>query len=359
MISKLSIYLFLGVFLCTFASCDDAVDEVETRMVVLKIESPNKDAQLIEGQQFDLQLDIIENNANARLTVLLNAAKILDKKGVSTNEKLTISPEQLKLGYNEIEVIIEGFDDTKHSELRNVIVFSKTQPEVFIPVVQKTYPHNANHYTQGYEFLGNRLFEGTGQKGQSKVAEINLNSGEPTRQVDNDASIFGEGITIMNGEIFQLTWQSQICYVYNLADFSKKKEFNYNGEGWGLANDGKVLYMSNGSSRIVVRDPKTFEEVRSFDVFSNSQEYRALNELEFVDGFLYANVYQENFIVKIDPKDGRVVGLIDGNDLTTEGRGSGDVLNGIAYNAVNKRWYITGKNWIKVFEVVLEKKSAG
>lgn len=348
----LSATIFLAL-----TACNGDEDSADTRMVVLKVLGPQKNAQFIEGQDVALKLDIKNDNPEAKLSILLNGDVLHEQQGVKTAEAYTIFSEKVKLGYNDIEIILDGFDDKKHSDKRQVIVFANSEPELLLPEIQRSLPHNAKHYTQGYEFSSGRLYEGTGQLGQSMVAEIELNSGAAIRKVENESNVFGEGITILNDEIYQLTWQSRMCYVYDLKDFSKKKQYSYDGEGWGIANDGEVLYMSNGSSKITVRNPKTFEIIRSFDVFSNRQEYRALNELEFVDGFLYANVYQQNYILKIDPKDGRVVGLIDCEELVQLGRGKGEVLNGIAYNAQNKRFYLTGKYWDKVFEVQLKPKS--
>jgi len=355
-LKALHIFLFASLVILLTA-CNGADDTSETRMVVLKVLSPQKNAQFIEGQDASVKLDIKGDNLEATLMVLLNGQVLLEQKGVKASETITIFSEKMQLGYNDIEIVLEGFDDKKHSDKRQIIVFANTAPDIFIPEIQRSLPHNPKHYTQGYEFSSGRLYEGTGQLGQSMVAEIELNTGAALRKVENESNVFGEGITILNGEIYQLTWQSRVCYVYDLNGFSKKRQYTYDGEGWGIANDGEVLYMSNGSSKITVRNPKTFEIIRTFDVFSNRQEYRALNELEFVDGFLYANVYQQNYILKIDPKDGRVVGLIDCEELVQLGRGKGEVLNGIAYNAQNKRFYITGKYWDKVFEVVFKPKS--
>ena len=356
MVSRNLLITFFFTTLCFLTSCESEVNDEQTRIVVLKVLSPANESQFIEGENFELTLDILKNNPEAVLQVSLNNKKILEKRGVRTSEKLTIESKNIRLGFNELQIKLKGFDNQTHIENRKVIVFTKTEPEILVPVIKNSFPHNPNHYTQGYEFEGGRLFEGTGQLGQSLISEILLNSGEVFRKIDNDPNIFGEGITILNNEIYQLTWQNRVCFVYNLQDFTKKKEFKYDGEGWGLANDGKVLFMSNGSSRITVRDVNSFDVLRTFDVFSNRQEIRALNELEYVDGFLYANVYQQNYIVKIDPKDGRVVGLIDCEQLVKEGKGNGDVLNGIAYNSKNSKFYLTGKNWEKVFEVDLQKK---
>jgi glutamine cyclotransferase len=352
-------YRFFLLLLIALAiiSCNGDSDD-ETRTVVLKVSAPKNNSQFIEGQSVSIVLDIIQPNSNAFLSVLVNGNLVYEKQGVSNEENIALDQASMNLGYNDIEIRLEGFNQTTHTERRKVVIFPNTTPDIYLPEIQKILPHNPKHYTQGYEFLEDRLFEGTGQLGESMVGEINLSTGSVLRKVSNEPNVFGEGITILNGEIFQLTWQSRICYVYNLVDLKMKKQFSYDGEGWGLANDGKVLYMSDGSSKIYVRNPENFEVIRTFDVFSNRQEYRALNELEYVDGYLYANVYQQNYILKIDPKDGRVVGLIDCDELVKIGKGSGDVLNGIAFNKKNERFYITGKYWDKVFEVILQIKSA-
>jgi glutamine cyclotransferase len=151
--------------------------------------------------------------------------------------------------------------------------------------------------------------------------------------------------------VYQITWEARKCFVYDVNTFERKREYQYFGEGWGIANDGQHLIMSNGTSEIVFRDPATFDVVRSIYVFDSNQEYRALNELEYHNGSIYANVYQEDYILQIDPKNGKVLAKIDAVDVVKRGKGNGDVLNGIAFNAKTGNFVLTGKNWPKLFEV--------
>lgn len=232
-----------------------------------------------------------------------------------------------------------------------------------LPPVQKKaiivnrFPHQNTSYTQGLEFHDNKLYEGTGQYGESFIAQVDLNSGSHLMKKEASSSDFGEGITILNNKIYQLTWQNKKCYVYDLKTFRKIKEFVYNTEGWGLTNDGTNLIMSDGSQNIYFRDPKTFEVLRSIQIATNSQEIPLINELEFIKGKLFANIYQWNVIVEIDPMVGSVLGIIDCSDLVKEiqqsssNRNRPDVLNGIAYNESNNKFYVTGKYWETLFEI--------
>ena len=349
--------LLLSALCLAFFSCEDDTPPEENRMVVLKVKSPQQNAQFTEGQPVVLGLDLIEKQTEASIIISVNDQEFKTLKNFDVQESIELPDSLFSLGYNDIGVVLKNFKGKNHVEKRSVIFFSKTKPEVYEPKILGTFQHNTNHYTQGLEFLGNDLYEGAGQYAQSRVAQVNPSNGSTIREVQNADNIFGEGITILNNVLYQLTWTNKTCLVYDLLSLKKTKEFSYEGEGWGLTNDGQFLYMSNGSSTITVRDPKTFKEIRQFHVFSNTREYRMLNELEFAEGFLYANVYQENFILKIDPKDGRVVGVVDCSSLVELGKGAGEVLNGIAFHKNKKRFYLTGKYWEKMFEVIFEPKS--
>jgi glutamine cyclotransferase len=339
-------------------SCNGSGDNEDERIVVLRITSPGKDAQYISGQEVVLNLDIKDDFPTATLEIYLNDSLLISQKGAEKMMEFKFDSRDWHLGFNTIKVNLTGATEALISENRRVVIFSNSTPKIWVPKIIETLAHKTDHYTQGLEFFEGRLFEGTGQFGESKLMEINLANGAPKRIVELDKTYFGEGITILNNEIYQLTWMNGICFVYDINSFEIKRQFTYSGEGWGLANDGTHLIMSDGSSKIVFRDPKTFDIVRSIHVFSDKQEYRALNELEYVDGFIYANVYQQNVILKINPKNGEVVALIDCEELFRLGRGNGDVLNGIAFNKKNGLFYLTGKNWPKMFAVQLVEKAA-
>lgn len=218
-----------------------------------------------------------------------------------------------------------------------------------------TYPHDRSSFTQGLEYHDGLLYEGTGLKGQSKLRVEKLETGEVVRQVDVPAEYFGEGITVFGKRIFQLTWQTQVGFVYSRATFQALRRFHYSGEGWGLANDGKQVYMSDGTAQIRCLDPVSLRELRRITVHDGSKAIVMLNELECVGGEIYANVWQTNRIVRFRPSDGAVTGWIDASGLLTaeDQHEPVDLLNGIAYDAAGKRLFVTGKLWPKLFEVQL------
>lgn len=359
-LKAVSIALVLALFgVLGFLSCNGDGDDDDDRLAILRIDGPKKDAQFISGQEITLTLDIKKEYPNAELSILVNDSLLLKQMGAQKNMEFKLATQDWKLGFNTIKVTLSGIENELIRETKRVVVFSSSTPKILVPRIVETLAHKGDHYTQGLEFYEGRLFEGTGQFGESILAEINLKNSAPLRILELDKAYFGEGITILNNEIYQLTWMNGICFVYDINTFELKRQLTYSGEGWGLANDGMHLIMSDGSSKIVFRDPRTFDIKRSIQVFSDKQEYRALNELEYVDGFIYANVYQQDYIVKINPKNGEVIALIDCAELFDLGRGSnGDVLNGIAYNSKNGFFYLTGKNWIKMFVVSLVEKGA-
>jgi len=217
------------------------------------------------------------------------------------------------------------------------------------------YPHYSNAFTQGLVYEDGFLYEGTGINGQSSLRKVNFTTGQIQKKVDLDEEYFGEGITILDGKIYQLTWQSKIGFIYEKETFNKLGEFNYDTEGWGLTHDGTNLIMCDGTSSIYFIKPDDFSIVKKIDVQSDSGPVKMLNELEYIYGNIFANVWLTDTIVIIDESSGIVVGKIDLTGLLkqsdrTEGT---DVLNGIAYDYGSDRLFVTGKNWPKMFEIEL------
>ncbi len=230
-----------------------------------------------------------------------------------------------------------------------------TPPVVLNYTVLNVYPHDITSFTEGLEWHDSTLYESTGLDGKSKLAKVNLKTGKDIQRIDLAKDIFGEGITVLNGKIYQLTYQTGKCFVYDFKTFKKINEFDYEGEGWGMTNDGKHLIMNNGNNNLYFRDPETFKIVNTIGVIDNNGPLAQINELEYVDGFIYSNVYTTNYIVKIDPNSGHVIAKADlsqiWNFASQQKNEEADVLNGIAYNSAQKTFFITGKNWSKLFEV--------
>lgn len=237
--------------------------------------------------------------------------------------------------------------------------------EAAIPVygflVKNTYPHDPDAFTQGLFYTDGVLYESTGLNGKSSVRKTDLKTGKVLMKTDIAPDYFGEGITDVGNTIVGLTWTSHVGFVFDKATLKMKQTFSYPGEGWGLANNGTDVFMSDGTAVIRVLSPKTLAEVRRIQVTADGKPIDRLNEMEWVDGELYANVWGSDVIARIDPASGKVVGWIDLSGLLDEkSRASGavDVLNGIAYDSKKKRLFVTGKLWPKLFEIELVRRQA-
>jgi glutamine cyclotransferase len=225
--------------------------------------------------------------------------------------------------------------------------------------VVHVYPHDRRAFTQGLEFRAGFLYEGTGLEGRSSLRKVKLETGEVVQQIALRPQYFGEGITVLNQQIVELTWRTQIGFVYDQASFRPLRSFDYPGEGWGLANDGQQIYMSDGSAEIRCWDPVTLREMRRFTVRDAGKPVTRLNELEYVHGEVYANVWTTDRVVRFSPKDGRVLGWVDLSGLlSAQDRAEQvDVLNGIAYDILGDRLFVTGKLWPKLFEIKIVPKT--
>ena len=220
--------------------------------------------------------------------------------------------------------------------------------ESLVVVVNDNVSHDSQAYTQGLEFYEGRLFESTGVYGESSLREVNLSTGEVIRSVNLSEDEFGEGITFVDDQIFQLRWKQGIAYRYDVETFEVVQTYYYDGQGWGLAYDGNQLIMSDGSDVLQFRNATTFEVESTLNVTLNNESLGQLNELEMYDGLLLANVYQTEQIVGIDLSSGVVVWNINASGLKTEG---GEVLNGIAHDASTNSLWITGKYWSKMYNI--------
>ena len=226
-------------------------------------------------------------------------------------------------------------------------------PRTYTYRVIESYPHSTDSYTQGLLFADGVMWEGTGEYGHSRLQRIDLETGRTDVVATLPRSEFGEGIALLDGKIYQLTWENNKAYVYDAATGRQLRTFAYAGEGWGLTTDGERLYMSDGSEYLRILDPETFRVQRSVPVIFRGAPVQLLNELEWIDGKIWANVYVTDQIVIIDPASGIVEGVIDLRGLLPDEEiaPDTDVLNGIAYDAASERIFVTGKRWSKLFEI--------
>lgn len=327
--------------------------------------------QLYAGNEdLKLSLKTTDNAEIDSVAYYLNDKKIATAKN---NEVLNYNLANEKLG----ETIIKGiaYADGQQKEVTTKIeVTSPVTPVAYSYRIVNTYPHDQEAYTQGLEFYKGTMIEstgngegggtainyqGTGKKGVSSVRHVDYKTGQVTKIHKLPMEIFGEGCTILNDKLYQLTYQNKEAYVYNPETLEKIKTLPYfkNMEGWGLTNDGTHLYMTGGDETIYKVDPETFTEVDQVKVYINRTAVQRVNELEWVDGKIYANVYGENAIAIINPKTGAVEAIVDVKELLdkTTYHQDRDVLNGIAYNPQTKTFFLTGKNWDKMFEIEIIK----
>ena len=235
------------------------------------------------------------------------------------------------------------------------------EPPLYTYEIVKTYPHDPKSFTQGLVFDNGIFYESAGlnaaHSGHSTLRKVEVATGKVLKLVDVPEPYFAEGLALFEGKLFQLTWQHHKGFIYDRDTFAAQGEFNYSGEGWGLTQDDKSLILSDGTHQLRFLDPVTFQEQRRISVVDRAGPVDELNELEYVKGEIFANVWMEDRIVRVDPKDGKILGWIDMRGLKDEQDGpEADVLNGIAYDAAQDHLYVTGKKWSKLFEIRLKRK---
>ena len=302
------------------------------------------------------KLDLAITNDKAKLIdsiiYYVNDKKIGSSKGL---ERLTYSLEKQKLGYQYLKALVYFDGDSSEATFRIELV-SNITPKLLKYKIINTYPHDTKSFTEGLEFYKDTLYESTGQKGTSYLRKYDYKTGKIYKQVDLDNKYFGEGITFLNNKLYQLTWEEKTGFIYNANTLKLEKSFAYTKdiEGWGMTNDGKNLYQSDGTEKIWTTNPDNQEMVDYINVYSGKTKIKAINELEYINGKFYANVWQKDAIAVVNPISGAVEGILDMSGLrklisvTSE-----DVLNGIAYNPKTKTIFVTGKNWDKMFEIIV------
>jgi len=258
-----------------------------------------------------------------------------------------------KLGYQNLKAQIYFENDFAEINSRIELVSSIT-PAFKTYKIVNTYPHDTLSFTEGLEFYRDTLYESTGQKGASHLRSYDYKTGKVYRQINLEGDYFGEGITAINNQWFQLTWQSNVGFIYDVNSFKKIKTFTYDKpiEGWGMTNDGKSIYQSDGTEKIWKMNPTTQKMEDYINVYTNTNKIKSINELEWIEGKIFGNIWQKDAIAIINPSTGEVEGVLDLSGLRSQVKNAAaEVLNGIAYNAKTKTLFVTGKNWDKLFEI--------
>jgi glutaminyl-peptide cyclotransferase len=344
------LYLFILCFL--LISCGSNSDKKNSDFS-LSLSNSKAEYQLGET------IEVVVNNLKNRE---IDSTRFFFQNEIQENKfanKLELSLKDKKLGNHQIQAMIfsEGETDTVHIMVK---ILNNTAPTLYTYNIINTYPHDKEAYTQGLEFFKDTLYESTGQYGSSSLRKTNFETGEVLAKVDLANKYFGEGLSILNNKIFQLSWNEGEGIIYDLKDLKRTGTFAYNQskEGWGLTNDGNQFYKSDGTEKIWILNGSTLAEESYIQPTTNKTISTQLNELEWVEGKIYANTYQYDSVAIIDPKTGAIEGVVNFKGLRDKvtQHDKLDVLNGIAYNPKTKKLYVTGKNWDKLFEVEIIKK---
>ena len=304
--------------------------------------------------QETLKLRILNPNTKAVDSVEYynNDIKIGSKKGL---EKLTFELKNQKLGYQNLKAVVY-FEGENSVATTRIELVSNVTPKALKYTIVNTYPHDTASFTEGLEFYKDTLYESTGSGNDCKsyLRKYNYKTGEIYKQTNLDPIYFGEGITFVNNKIFQLTWQNKTGFIYNANTWKLEKTFTYdrNIEGWGMTNDGKNIYQSDGTEKIWKMNPDTQKMMDYVNVYSGDYKIPKINELEWINGKIYANVWQKDLIAVVNPANGTVEGILDFSALRKSIQfPQAEVLNGIAYNPKTKTIFVTGKQWDKMFEI--------
>ncbi|NAS30852.1 glutaminyl-peptide cyclotransferase [Flavobacteriaceae bacterium R38] len=311
-----------------------------------------------DKKQFQLHDEVpisIKNSKKLKINSVSYQIGKIDLKIIDGKIKL----EGVPLGKQQLDATI-SYNGKSETVSKKITILSDKAPQIYSYEIIEEYPHDINAYTQGLEFKNDTLYESTGRNGQSSLRKVDFKTGTVLKKIDLDNTYFGEGITILNDKIYQLTWQNNKGFVYNLSNFEKTGSFVYgkSAEGWGLCNDGQKIYKSDGTEKIWILDPDSLIEQNYIQTVTNSSIFSKANELEYANGKIYANSYQKDGVMIINPSTGAIEGVIDFRKLKAKvtKHNDLDVLNGIAYHPERKTFFITGKNWDKLFEVKIVEK---
>lgn len=344
-------FILLGTVL---SNCGDTKNRENT---IFNFDSSKISAQYQPQETLDLNILNPKSKVVDSIVYYINDEKVKTVKGL---EKLSFGLKDQKLGYQNIKALVYFEGENAETSTR-IEVVSNVTPKLLKYTIVNTYPHDVKSFTEGLEFYKDTLYESTGSgssgsgiKCTSYLRKYDYKTGKVFQQIDLETAYFGEGITFINGKLFQLTWQDKKGFIYNANTLKLEKTFAFtkNIEGWGMTHDDKYIYQSDGTEKIWKMDPDTKKMVDYINVYSGNSKIKSVNELELIDGKFYANIWQKDAIAVVNPVSGSVEGIIDLSGLrklinvTPE-----DVLNGIAYNPKNKTIFVTGKNWDKMFEI--------
>ena len=345
--------LFISCLFVTFFSCSNKPERSRKPVSTITIEPAKRIYSFKE--KIDINVKTKVKNGDIKNIQLYFNNKLI-KESIELDFYVT-GIELNSLGNNSLKVVATKTDNLSNTKSKLVSVVSDLVPQKLTYQIVKNYPHLKTSYTQGLEFFNGFLYEGTGNEGFSKLLKVNLNTGNAEQTYNLDKKYFGEGITILNNKIYQLTYRAQKGFVYDLNTFALIDSFQYKSkQGWGLTNDGKSLIMSDSSHKLIWINPEDYSEIKTVQVANDKGIVNFLNELEYINGSIYANVYTTDLIVQIEPETGKILSEINMSGILNmykTPKDTVDYLNGIAYDDENDRLFVTGKWWPRLFEIKL------
>jgi glutamine cyclotransferase len=328
-------------------SCGDSQKEKEA---YFSIDETNFKPLFKATDKVDLSLINGKNKTIDSVVYFANDTKLASVRG---NNNYAFDLNGKKLGYQNLKALVYFEGDTVSIKSR-VEVAAAIAPKLFKYTVVNTYDHDVDAFTEGFEFFRDTLMESTGQNGKSYFAKIDYKTGKAYKKVSIDQQYFGEGITVINNKIYQLTWQNGEGFIYDANTLKKLKTFPFDKkvEGWGMTNDGKNIYHSDGTEKIWTMNPETQKLTDFINVYTNDSKIKSINELEWINGKIYGNIWQKDAIAVINPQTGAVEAVLDLSALRAKVTNKeAEVLNGIAFNKKTNTLFVTGKNWNKTFEI--------
>jgi glutamine cyclotransferase len=355
----LTFILIIGINSCKYNHSGSSGSETDLRnrkrTYIASIRSPKNDQVFVCGDTIEFKLSFRKNIVPD--SIRYYADNIYYTTKIKDFEKTSWVSANAKTGRNTVKAVVFYNDSLRENHAVSFTLLSDIIPDVYTYTVINKFPHDNKAFTQGLVYDNGFLYESTGIKGSSSLRKVNIETGVPVVKLDLDPQLFGEGIVIMDDKIYQITYKAQVGFIYDKNTLNMMRRFDYQiFEGWGLTTDGEDIIMSDGSSNLYVIDSEYFTQKDKIEVFNNKGIISNLNELEYINGKIFANVYGDTKIVVIDPETGKVTGELDLKGLMPKGleNSMNTVMNGIAYNYDKNSLYITGKNWPVLYEIEIK-----